>query len=199
MNNSIQNDSKDITILEFPETRSLRLKMTVYPICLGLTILQLTLPFWTVSGDLTHNNNFPCSVPSFLHTSSPLHKPMPFPSLFKLRCYGWMIRRQTQRRRQQWKFSFFQKQYRRGGLSRTLQDLKFQSLNERNTQLTKWSTVEYISSALAKSLLSFHPFPPNNSCLLIPLLCCEEQNLPLTICFSFLPQSRSHYWWLADD
>lgn len=41
-------------------------------------------------------------------------------------------------------------------------------MNERNTQTTKQSAAEDASSALAKSLLSFHPFSPNNSCPLIP-------------------------------
>lgn len=63
---------------------------------------------------------------------------------------------------------FFQKQYLGGGLSGSLQDLKFQRLNERNTRITKQSAAEDASSARAKSLLSFHPFSPNNSCPLVP-------------------------------
>lgn len=59
---------------------------------------------------------------------------------------------------------------RRGGpgLSEGLTDLKFWRLNERNTQLTKQCATEEVSSGLAKSLLSFHLFSPNNSCPLIP-------------------------------
>lgn len=54
------------------------------------------------------------------------------------------------------------------GLSEGLTDLKFWRLNERNTQLTKQCATEEVSSGLAKSLLSFHLFSPNNSCPLIP-------------------------------
>lgn len=54
------------------------------------------------------------------------------------------------------------------GLSEGLTDLKFRGLNERNTQLTKQCATEEVSSGLAKSLLSFHLFSPNNSCPLIP-------------------------------
>lgn len=54
------------------------------------------------------------------------------------------------------------------GLSAGLTDLKFWRLNERNTQLTKQYATEEVSSGLAKSLLSFHLFSPNNSCPLIP-------------------------------
>lgn len=66
-----------------------------------------------------------------------------------------------------------------GGGRERMKDLKFGSLNERNTQLTKQCAIEEASSGLAKSLLSFHLFSGNNSCPLIPCYSAVKNKTPL--------------------
>lgn len=75
------------------------------------------------------------------------------------------------------------------GLSEGLTDLKFWRLNERNTQLTKQCATEEVSSGLAKSLLSFHLFSPNNSCPLIPCYSAVKNKTSLWLSvFLFFPR-----------
>lgn len=86
---------------------------------------------------------------------------------------------------------FLQQPCCRGGpsLSERLKDLKFWRLNERNTQLTKQCTTEEASSGLAKSLLSFHLFSPNNSCPLIPCYSAVKNKTSLWLSvFLFFPR-----------
>lgn len=59
----------------------------------------------------------------------------------------------------------------------------------KNTQLTKRSAAQDASSALAKSLLSFHPFFPNNSCPLIPCYSAGKNKTSLRLSvFLFFPR-----------
>lgn len=100
-----------------------------------------------------------------------------------------MPEEQTEGEGDQGEAPFFKKQYLRGGLSGSLRDLEFQRLNDRNTQLTKRRAAEEASSALAKSLLSFHPFFPNNSCPLIPCYSAVKNKTSLRLSvFLFFPR-----------
>ena len=165
-------------------------------------ILQLILPFWIPCQASPSWPGVSLPSPSLLHTPLPLHTPsfllvpiqnchcLSFSPPAKISCKVLCSKRRGWWRGGcQGKAPFFQKQYLRGGLSGSLQDLKFQRLNERNTQLTKRSAAEDASSALAKSLLSFYPFFPNNSCPLIPCYSAVKNKTSLRLSvFLFFPR-----------
>lgn len=114
VNGRIQNGPKVIRALEFPETQSIGLTKTVYPIPLGLVILQWILAFWT----LTHpppDKESQCPYPAFCPHPLPYTHPLylgPSPELllaipfslplklrYSVKCWGRMLEKQMQRER----------------------------------------------------------------------------------------------------
>lgn len=194
-----------IPALEFPKTQSLGLQKTVYPVPLVPVILQWILLFWTPcqaspsgQGLSMPSPQLSARTPSPEHTlcilvpiqSSPCHFLFFSPETQILCQVLWSNAREANAKGEMTgEVSFFEKQYLGGGLSGIPQHLKFLRLNERNTQLTKRSAAQDASSALAKSLLSFHPFFPNNSCPLIPCYSAVKNKTSLRLSvFLFFPR-----------
>lgn len=107
---------------------------------------------------------------------------------YSVKCYGRMLEKQMQRGR--WRGKFLSSRS-------NILEVGCQGSHSiwsswdwmKNTQLTKRSAAQDASSALAKSLLSFHPFSPNNSCPLIPCYSAVKNKTSLRLSvFLFFPR-----------
>lgn len=165
--------------------------------------MQLILSLWIpLSGLTSHDKGTQCPYPSFLHRPAhgfsflfqstglpaiPLSSPLKRRYLVK--CSACMQRSRGEGKMTGEGSSFLPEAISWRWAVREPERSEVSEMNERNTQITKQSAAEDASSALAKSLLSFHPFSPNTSCPLIPCYSAVKNKTSLRLSvFLFFPR-----------